>query len=704
VVAPGPFDITTLLQPRSVALIGASEASLWSQALVANFGNLGFQGRLHLVHPARRQQFGRVCYPNLESIPDAVDSAYVMTGAQAAEAVIEDCGRKGVRSAVMLTAGFKEVGPEGLERERRLVTRCRELGITLLGPNCLGFVNYQQRVPAFGLLLTPPLKAGGIAIVSQSGGLLAHYHRLAQQRGIGLACTVSIGNEAMCTGSDFLRHFVECDGVRVVGALLEGIRDPSGFLAAADAALERGKPIVVLKVGRGEVGARAIAAHTGSLAGAEAVVDAVFRQKGIIRVDSVEELIETCALIDLAGWPRGARTAVVTTSGGASGLVSYLAHGSRIEIPDYGPETKERLSAVLPAFGTAQNPLDTTGVIVDQPGLLAACVGAVVAEGRYDALFINADPPREPGANAAAVEERMRLLAETVHRSPVFTALAQTVAGELTPFAREALERHGLHFANGLTLGVAALDHAISYGQAATRRARRKDRPRQACPGGEGLKGLSGTLSESASKRLLAAYGIGAPPERLAGSAQAAAAAAREIGFPVVLKVQSPDIAHKSEAGGLKLGLTGEEAVRQAYRDVTSAQPGARIEGVLVARQVDPLAELIAGVKRDPLFGPVVLVGMGGIFTETIRDTSLRLPPLDTEMALEMIRELRGVPVLTGARGRPAADLEALAAVLVGLGELALDLGDRLLELDVNPLFALPDGAVAGDALVVLRD
>src|SRR5919199_2498414 len=220
-------NIRELLNPGSIALVGASEASTWSQALVANFDHLGFEGRLHLVHPTRREQFGRTCQPTVASIPEPVDSAYVMTGTQAAETVVEDCGRKGVRSIVMLTAGFKELGLEGAEREQRLVDRCRQLGMTLLGPNCLGFVNYQKRIPAFGLLLSPPLKAGRIAIVSQSGGLLLHYHRLAQSRGIGLACTVSIGNEAMCSASDFLAHFVADEGIKVIGAFLEGIRDPS---------------------------------------------------------------------------------------------------------------------------------------------------------------------------------------------------------------------------------------------------------------------------------------------------------------------------------------------------------------------------------------------------------------------------------------------------------------------------------------------
>jgi acetate---CoA ligase (ADP-forming) len=695
------IDLAALLAPRSIALVGASEASSWSLALVTNFATLGFQGRLHLVNPRHSQQFGLPCHRHVSDIPDQVDCAYVMTGTGAASEVVEDCGRKGVRSLVLLTAGFKEVGVEGAELERAVVERCRELGITMLGPNCLGFVNYLEKIPAYGLLLAGPLRAGGIAIASQSGGMVLPFHRLAMSRGIGLALAVSIGNEAMCTASDFLAHFVARDDVRVVGALLEGIRDPAGFLRAAELAREAGKPLVILKIGRSEAAHRATIAHTASLAGADAVMDAVFRQHGIIRVDSPEELIETCALLATSGWPSGGRTAVVSTSGGAASLIPDLALGTRIEIPDFAASTKARLEAILPTFGHAQNPLDTTGVIVNQPKLLAACVEAVAAENGFDALLINSDAPRDPGSNPAGIEERVASLAEFVHRGPLFTAIAATVGTELSPFGLETLARHRLHFANGLALGVKALDHAIFYGQA---RARERPAPSwKQRPAPNFLSDHAGVLAEPLARRLLAEYGIVGPAEQVTHSADEAAAAAEAIGFPVVVKVESADIPHKTEVGGVKLGVSTPDEVRQAYELVSHCAPGARVDGVLIARQVFPVAELIVGVKQDDHFGPVVLVGLGGIFAESIHDVSIRLPPIDEETAQGMLSELRGVEVLHGARGRPPADLEAVSRVLVALGDLALDLGERLAELDVNPLFALPDGALAGDALVVMR-
>lgn len=693
--------IGSLLVPRSIALVGATETSSWAHAVISNLTGFGYEGAIHLVHPRHSEQFGRPCHPTLNDIPGEVDCAYVMTGTGAAAQVIEDCGRKGVPSVVMLSAGFKEVGEKGLELEQQMVERCQALGMTLLGPNCLGFINYKDRIAAYGLLLAALVPAGAIALISQSGVMLLHFHRLAAARGIGLAASVSIGNEAMLKASDLVGEFVRREDVRVVGALLEGIRDPTGFLAAAEAAFEAEKPLVVLKVGRSEASRRAVIAHTGSLAGADAVVDAVLRQKGAIRVTSPEELIETCALLATSGWPRGGRTAVVTTSGGACGLVSDLTSGTRVEIPDFSSETKTRLADLLPSFGTPQNPLDTTGVIVNQPALLAACVDVVMADSQFDALLINSDPPRDAGAGPGRVEERLAPLAEVVRRAPMFTAVSATVSGELTPFGRETLARHGLHFANGLQLGIRALDHAVFYGRMRSRsipptttRAPRAEPPDQS---------WTGVIGEVEAKRFLATYQIGVPEERWVDSAANAVAAAAAIGYPVVVKVQSRDIAHKTEVGGVKLGLRTAAEVRRAYAEVKDAARGVRFEGVLVSHQVEPVAELIAGISSDPQFGNMVLVGMGGIFTESLREVSLRMPPIDEQIAAEMLGELRGVAVLDGVRGRPPADRAALLRVLVALGDIALDLGDRLVELDINPLFALPVGALAGDALIVVR-
>jgi len=393
------------------------------------------------------------------------------------------------------------------------------------------------------------------------------------------------------------------------------------------------------------------------------------------------------------------------------GIIADLAHGTRVELPDFAPQTRSRLAELLPAFGTPQNPLDTTGVIVDQPGLLGACIDAVAAEGGYDALLIGSDPPRDPGPNPALTERRIAGLAEALRRAPVFSALAGS-SGDPSPYSRELMRRNDLHFAGGLTMAVWALHHAIGYGRARAGAAARRGRPAPA--GGRRpppiAEAWSGVVPELDAKRLLAEYGIHAPVERLATGAEEAAAAAVEIGFPVVVKVQSPDLAHRSDVGGVRVGLRSADEVRAAGEGVLASvrehRPDARVTGLLVARHVEPVVELIAGVKVDEVFGPVVVAGAGGIFVEVLGDVALRLPPLDQEEAAAMLDELRVAPLLHGARGRPPADVEAAASVLVRLGELALDLGPRLRELDVNPLLVLPEGlgALAADALVVLKE
>jgi len=700
--------VSWFLDPASIALVGATERSLWSTILVGNFRTCGYGGQVHLVHPRAAEAFGQRCYPSLEAIPGGVDHAYVMTGTNAAADVIEDCGRAGVHNVTMLTSGFREAGPEGAALEARLVARCRELDIRLQGPNCLGFVNYHSRVPAFGLVLSPPLEPGGVALLSQSGAMLLQFHRFGQARGIGLAYTVSIGNEAMLDAASYLDMLLQRPEVRVLGALLEGVREPGRFLAVADRALAAGKPLVVYKVGGGEVTSRSIAAHTGSLAGADAVVDAAFHQHGVVRVHSLEELLETCGLLAARGWPAGPRIAVITTSGGACGIIADQAVGSRVELPDFAPETKGRLRELLPDFGTPENPLDTTGVSVDQPDLLSACIDAVVGEGGYDALLINSDLPRDPGPNPAVTERRVVGLAEALARAPILSAVASSSAMDPTPFGRDLMARHGLHFAGGLGMGVRTLHHAIGYGQAHARAAGRQPRPPADREPPFLVEGWRGVVPELEAKRLLAEYGLRAPRERLALDADQAAAIATDIGFPVVLKVQSADIAHRSDVGGVRLDLRSADEVRAAWpsvlASVRSQRPDARVDGLLVAEQVDSVLELIAGLKVDEVFGPVVVAGAGGIFVEVLQDVSLRLPPLDDDEARAMLRELRVAPLLHGTRGRAPADVGAVAAALVCLGELALDLGPRLRELDVNPLLVLPEGqgVVAADALVVL--
>jgi acyl-CoA synthetase (NDP forming) len=705
--------IRRLLSPRSIALVGATENSFWSRAIIQNLTTLGYTGDVHLIHPTKTEQFGRPCYPSVIDVPGPIDHAYVMTGTQHYLTVLRSCSAKGIHGVTMLTSGFKETGAEGAQRERQLVDFCHEHDIQLIGPNCLGFVNARLPAPAFALLMGEPPRPGHLGVLLASGALVNHVHRLARIRNIGLSYVISSGNEAVLDSADYLRFLVEDPDTTVIAALLEGIRRPAAFIEVAERARSLGKPIVALKTGRSAASVRSAVAHTASLTGADAVVDTLFTQLGIQRVRSVEELVETGAFLQAYGWPPGRRAGIVTPSGGACSVVSDLCSGTAIELPDFGPDTKARLKEILPEFGTPQNPIDTTGVIVLDATLIPRTANVVANDPDLDLLVIVQDPPRDPGPVPSRNDERLRYLKESLTGSPKWACTMQMVAQELTPYGQEVLTAFDLHVGNGLTLGISALDKAIRYGEAHRRFQSKPDRPSLAPARlGHARATDSATrrvLNEAESKNLLRGYGISAPRETLAADAAGAVRAADELGYPVVLKVVAANVPHKTEAGGVALGLRSAGEVSAAYERIVTAvrryQPAAEIAGVLVAEQVSGV-ELIAGITTDPLFGPVVVAGLGGIFVEVLQDVAMRLPPFDHDDAQAMVDELRGAAILRGARGRPPADVDALAETLVRLGTLAVERRADLIELDINPLFVLPtgQGVRAADALVVLNE
>jgi acyl-CoA synthetase (NDP forming) len=699
------------LTPHSIALVGATENSFWSRTIVENLTNLGFTGEIYLVHPRQPRQFDRPCFPRVTAIPGPVDHAYVMTGTQHALTVLQDCAEKGVPGVTMLTAGFKETDDVGARRQAELVELCRERGIALLGPNCLGFVNALQPVPAFALLMGEPPIPGGVGVVLQSGALLYDVHQVAWTRNIGLSYLISSGNEAILDSADFLRFLVEDPATKVVGALIEGIRRPAAFAEVAERALELGKPIVVLKTGRSAAASRVAIAHTAALTGSDAVVDALFKQLGVLRVSSVEELVETLGFLQAYGWPSGRRAGVVTPSGGCCSVISDLCYGTSIELPDFGAETKQKIREILPEFGTPQNPLDTTGVIVLDASLIPRTAEVVASDPELDLLVVVQDPPRGPGPVPGRAEERVQLLATTLANSPKFACAVQRITSELTPYARRLFAEAGVFLANGLPQLVGSLDRAIRYGEHRRRFLERASQSRLSKALAEVAAPSTGerkVLDEAEALTLLRRHAVDCVAYDVAANSDEAAAIADRLGYPVVVKVLSAEVPHKSDVGGVALGLTSEAAVRAACSAIAASVrerlPSARIDGFLVAEQVTDAIEMIAGISVDPMVGPVVMVGVGGIFAEALGDVSFRLPPFDEDEASRMLGELRGRRLLNGGRGRPRADVPALARALVKLGSLALAEQDRLVDLDVNPLFVLPwgHGTKAGDALLVL--
>lgn len=710
--------VSQLLNPTSVAIVGASERSPWASGIVHNLRTFGFAGRVYFVHHAETRQFGQECHSSLLDVPGEVDHALVLVGAGRVFRVLQDCAQRRIRAVTLLSSGFAEAGPEGAERQSELRRFCEQHGIALVGPNCLGFVNYRSAATfATAFAVTDRPIAGHIGLVMQSGSMMGLMHGMAENRGIGFSYLISSGNEAVIDVGDYFRFMVEDPHTRVVGGLLEGIRDPASFEQACRVAMELGKPVVVLKLGRSTIAARAAQAHTGALAGADDVVNAYFRKLGVIRVDTPEDLLETAALLSANGWPKGRRFAAVGSSGGACGLFADLAHGTAIELPELSVTTQEALSTALKLqFGSVQNPLDLTGQVVESSDIMPNAVDALMRDQGIDGVVVLNEPVRHVDSLKEWRSGTQRGLASVIRNHDKFACVMSQVSQDMTALGREGALAAGMHFVNGEGRGVAALDRAVRYGEARRRHLRRKTNPAvvpEPMPSraevDELLRGRSGPLNEAESKGLLRLYGISTTREVIATNPDSAVAAAELIGFPVVLKVLADNVPHKTEAGGVILNVSSPDAVRAGYADICRSvrdyRHDASITGILVAEQIVQAHELFAGITVDSLFGPVVVTGLGGIFVEVLKDVSMGMVPLDMEDARALLDDLRGRPILDGLRGLPASDVDAVCETLVRLGHLAVDLKGRIAELDVNPLFVLPKGSGvrAADALVVLN-
>jgi acetate---CoA ligase (ADP-forming) len=720
-VAPG--RLREFFAPRSIAIVGASDTSGWTRFVVAGSRSAGFGGPLIPVHPSHRTVFGRPAVASLRDLAEPVDLAFIMAPADAVEGVLDDAAAAGVRNAIVLASGYREVGEPGRAREDRLVARAARNGITLLGPNCLGFINAHAKAAPFALTVPPSVPAGPVGIALQSGALAGVVLAFAHAHAIGVSTLATMGNEAMIATTDVLEYLVDDDATRVICLFLEQISDPVRFGAAAERANRAGKPVVVLKVGASQAGQQAALAHTGAIAGDDAVVGAVLRQLNVIRVTSLEEMLSTAAALGYSRWPAGRRMGVVTTSGGACDLIADRATAEAIEIPPFAPGTAAAISPHVPPFAAVRNPIDVTGYFLanQRTEALTAVdhvLDAVVADPGIDFVLFTGmtvpDARPEDEVLAGMLAERARWLAERIASAPVPVIPVGHTCVNLSPYARELLGGNGIHMLPGIDLGMTALGHALRWLENAGRAAPgglARGRPglARAAEGFRGVRGGcppagAGAWSEAAARDLLASSGVPVVPAELVNSADAAAAAARRLGLPVVLKVCSAQIAHKSDVGGVAVGLATEDEVRAGYARVRAAGdavPGARIDGVLVSPMRTGGVELIAGVTVDPAFGPVLAVGLGGVWVEVLGDTSLRLLPVDQAEVRRMLAELRGSPLLTGGRGRPPVDLDALAEVICLLGDTAARLDGSLRAIEVNPLWADGSRIEALDVLVV---
>jgi acyl-CoA synthetase (NDP forming) len=690
-----------LFAPASIAMVGATDKSGWSVSTFANLRRHGFAGPVHLVNPRTEIVHGERAYRSLSDLPEPVDLAYVMVPTPAVLDVLREGARLGIRHYVVLTAGFGETGPEGRKREEELTAFCRAHDLTVLGPNGNGFINAANATTPYGLPIPPPLLRGSVGVVLQSGALASSVFAFSQARGIGLSLLTSMGNEAVVSVTDVIDHLVDDPATSVIALFLESIRRPREFARVARRALAAGKPIVALKIGRSGLASRTAQAHTGALVGDDAVIDAAFRQLGIVRVRSLEDLIITAGLLASSGPLPGPRLGVVTPSGGASEIIADRAEDEGLELPPFAEGTVARLTEIMPDFGSAANPLDVTGYVVVDRTLLSRALRIVAEDPGIDVVMLLSDLPRieppDPEPVFRLYENSTRIIAE----APRPVVIVGNVLTDVGDFARTLQERTGYpHVVGGIEHGMAAIGAAVRWSRA--RESAGGTRVESTAPAPVVRGPATGVWAEHRAAALLAENGVPVVPAELAADEEAAVAAAERFGYPVVLKAAAEGLGHKSDIGGVRLGLNSPEDVRRAHREIGAAVGSAGL-GTLVQPQRAGGVELLVGVVRDAEWGLVLAVGLGGVWVEVLKDSALRILPVDAAEVRRALGELRGAKLLEGARGTEPADLDSLATVVARVGELAEGLGDDLESLEINPL--LVDGAriEALDALITWR-
>lgn len=694
--APVP-DLDRFFRPESVAVVGASDAdgrpnTGITRQLIAWAERVG--ARLHPVHPTRTAVFGLPCVPSVAELPEPVDLAVLLVGDPLP--VIEELGQAKVKFAVAFASGFAETGEAGADAQRRLAAAVERSGLRLLGPNTN--LNAFER-------FRDDLEGPAIALITQSG----HQGRpvfTMQELGVRLSHWAPTGNEADLETADFISYFAGRPEVGAIACYVEGLKDGRSFLLAADRAARSRVPVVAVKVGRTEAGARTAASHTGKLTGADQVVDAAMRQYGVIRVDGLDELQDTAALLARARRPTADGVVVYSISGGTGAHFADLATAAGLRLPQLSAARQAELHQWIPEYLNVANPVDNGGHPVgDWRG--RKIIDAILADPGVGVLICPITGPFPPMSDKLAQDlvdaaEATDKPVCVVWGSPVGTeeAYRTTLLGS----SRVATFRT---FGNCITAVRAYFDHhRFTTGY----RSPFDEAPRTLSPSFRKAQALlrpGHRLSEHAAKQLLRAYGIRVPREQLVTSAAAAVRAAGLVGYPVVMKASAPQLAHKTELGLVKIGLTSASQIRDTYRELTdiARYEGVDLDGVLVCQMVERGVEMVVGVTQDELFGPTVTVGLGGVLVEVLRDVAVRVPPFGEEQARSMLAELRGRALLEGVRGGPPVDVDALVEVVLRVQRMALELGGDLSELDINPLMVLPrgQGAVALDALAVCR-
>lgn len=698
-------DLSRLLNPRGVAIVGVSSdpTRIGGQALRL-LTDFGYTGRIYPVNPKYSDIKGLACYPDLSAVPQPCDVAIVALSAPQVTATIEQCGRAGIPFALVLSSGFSEVGDDGKALQARLVAAARQANVRMVGPNCLGIMNLKDsaRIGFGGTLQMAGLKAGPLAMVTQSGGFGFGVLAAASYYGIGCNYAISTGNEADLTLLDWVADLVERPEVEIVVALMESIEDGRRLMAIGERALELGKPVLAWKIGNTEAGRKAALSHSARMSAGYELYRAAFRRGGLVEIRDVDDLVDVAKAFLIRKLPAGNRVAVLTLSGGAGVLLADRCVEQGLEVPPVTEATAAKLRETLVSFASIGNPIDATAHgYNDHFAAYGEAVRLALDDPNIDQVIARLPRGKSAGPWSRKLVERLQGIAKPL---VISWPTAPDDNGDVMAY----LEDNGVPCILGAGRAVHALAALTDFARRRSAHGRSGGRPAQRVAARQALdlpRG-AGALGEHRSKALLRAYGVPVVSEVLLQPSEIEALSAPPLAFPLAVKLESGDLPHKTEAGAVRLDVRDLAGLKQAARDVVAAvrqhAPEARIDGVLVQEMATGI-EVIVGAANDPVFGPVVTFGLGGVLTELLRDVTHGFAPFDAVVARGMIAEVKGAALLNGYRGQPSLDSAALADALARVSLLISDHAERIAELDVNPLFVREKGVVAADALVVLK-
>jgi acetate---CoA ligase (ADP-forming) len=703
-------DLKRLIDPQVVAVVGASETrGSFGERTLSNMS--AFSGKVFAVNPKYQTLLGRPCVPSLADMPERPDCVVLCVARQMVESMIEAAAAAGAGGVVVYASGFAETAkPDRIEAQGRLIEVAHRTGVRVVGPNCVGLANTRSGA---GLNFMPDYagmghQRGPIGIVSQSGAL-GYTVLQGMERGIGFSHYLAAGNSCDVDVCDFISYLAEDDDTRSIICLLEGVKDGDRFLGAARKARDSGKALIVYKTGNSETSSKAAMSHTGTMVGSVVAYQAALADVGAIALDNLEAVLETASFFAKAGPPtHGRGVGILSTSGGAAVICADKAEAHGVPLPPLETRTASALHEVVPDFGSVANPSDLTAEVLKTSETFGFCLDAFLNDSGFSALVMpmifahaSSSGARAPTIVGAAARTDRPLAVVWMNE------WYQGPGSELLDAdPKVCMFRSADRCFAALRAWFDWHEHRASHRTPAPRRSSLSAEP-AARAILSSAKARGAALSETDSKRVLDCYGIAIPREILASDPEQAARASREIGGPVALKIVSPDILHKTEAGGVKLGLSTPQDVSAAAADILASAkryaPEARIDGVSVQQMVPPGIEIVLGVKNDRQFGPLVAAGIGGIMVELLGDTKVRLAPVDDQAARTMLASLRGHALLTGFRGKPGIDIDGLVDIICRLSELAHDLRDVIDQIDVNPVIASADGAIAADVLIVCR-